>query len=108
MRCAIFLASLLLTACGTLKPPKNVDQCAINTFANPPKMICYNSAKDFIYDAQGIRLKPGAKGRTVEHLTLRDLNGGVWLSARSYAEFRAWRDNLWRRYNEGEFSCKKK
>jgi hypothetical protein len=106
----ICFSLLFVAGCGSVKPPKAYD-CAINSISGRVKLTCYNYKTDFVYDEDGIRLKRGAKP-VVSYIELEDLprvlNGGFFQSYDNRAAITAWRNNLWARYMEGEFSCKKR
>lgn len=106
--------SLLLAvgcaSCGTIKPPKARD-CAVNTISGRVKVSCYRYDKDFVFDEGPIRLKAKAKP-TVQYAdtyeeVLELLNGGYFQFPRDRTVLKTWRDSLWTRYQEGEFSCQR-
>jgi hypothetical protein len=106
----IFFSLVLVVGCGTIKPPNAYD-CAVNTISGRVKFTCYNYRTDFIYDKDVIRLKRGAKpvvsyADSYEELVAK-LNGGFFQSFDNRGRITAWRNNLWKRYQQGEFSCKK-
>ena len=81
-----FSASLLLTACSGINAPD-----ARWGMVNPAgrEVVSYNLKTDYIYDKDGMKLKPKAKPVYLPAASLWDLEGWVCMSPKDFAKARS-------------------